>query len=96
MIYNKIIYNKKIYNSIESEDPWRTPRIRLKGLDRRLFILILDWMLVYATSILRMNLSPYPNLCKVEKVKSQSTLSKFLKKSKYMIQKGFCSVYLTH
>ena len=32
-------------------------------------------------------LSPYPNFCKEEKIKSQSTLSKVLRKSKYIIQK---------
>ena len=35
-----------------------------------------------------MNLSPYPNLCKAEKLKSQSTLR--------ILQKDFYSVYLTH
>ena len=52
-------------------------------------------MLVYGTLIICMNLSPYQNLCKVEKIKSQSTLSKFSIKSKYITQKGFYSVYLT-
>ena len=52
-------------------------------------------MLVYGTLIMCMNLSPYQNLCKVEKIKSQSTLSKFSIKSKYITQKGFYSVYLT-
>ena len=49
-----------IYNSMESKHPWRT-RIRVKGSDRRPFILILDSILVHATLIMGMNLSPYPN-----------------------------------
>ena len=85
-----------MHNSIESGYPWRTPRIRVKRLDRRPFILILHWMLVYATLIMRMDFSPYRNFCLVEKIKSQSNLSMFLRKSKYIIQKGFYSVYLTH
>ena len=36
------------YKSMESKHPWRT-HIRVKGPDRRLFILILDSILVYAT-----------------------------------------------
>ena len=35
-----------------------------------------------------MNLPPYPNLCKAEKLKSQSTLR--------ILQRDFYSVYLTH
>ena len=35
-----------MYNSIESGHFWRIPRIRVKGSDRRPFILILDWSLV--------------------------------------------------
>ena len=60
-----------MYNSIESERPRWTPRIRVKGLYGRPFILILDWMLVYPTSIMWMNLFPYPNFCKAEKIKFQ-------------------------
>ena len=56
-----------IYDTDESGHPWRTPCIRVKGSDRRPFILILDWMLVYATSIVRMNFFPYPAFCKTEK-----------------------------
>ena len=81
-----------IYNTDESVHPWRTPCIRVKGSDRRPFILILDWMLVYATLIMRMNFSPYPNFCKSEEIKSQSTLPKALR----ILQRGFYSVYLTH
>ena len=50
-----------IYNTHESGHPWQTPCIRVKGSDRRPFILILDSMSVYATLIMRMNLTPYPN-----------------------------------
>ena len=81
-----------IYNTDESGHHWRTPYIRVKGSDRRPFILILDWMLVYATLIVRMNFSPYPTFCKTEKAKSQSTLPKALR----ILQRGFYSVYLTH
>ena len=81
-----------MYNSIESEHPRRTPCIRVNGQIRgHLF-----WMLVYATLVMRMNLSPYPNFWKVEKIKLQSNLSKVLRKPKFVIQKGFYSVYLTH
>ena len=65
-----------IYNTDESGHPWRTPCIRVEGSDRRPFILILDWMLVYATLIVRMNFSPYPAFCKTEKAKAQSTRPK--------------------
>ena len=46
--------------------------------DRRPFILILDSMLVYATSMMLMNLSPYPNLCKAKKIKSTLSTERFL------------------
>ena len=49
-----------IYNSMESRHPRRT-RIGVKGSNRRPFILILESILVYATLIMGMNLSPYPN-----------------------------------
>ena len=81
-----------ICNTNDSGHPWRTPCIRVKGLDRRPFILILDWILVYATLIIQINFSPYPNFCKTEKTKSQPTLTKTLK----ILQRDFCSVYLTH
>ena len=58
-----------IYNTKESGDPWQTPCIRVKRSDRRPFISILDWMLVYATLMKQMNFSPYPNFCKTEKTK---------------------------
>ena len=81
-----------IYNTIEGGHPWRTPCIRVKGSDRRPFILILDWMSVYATLIMRMNLTPYPIFCKSEEIKSQSTLPKTLR----ILQRGFYSVYLIY
>ena len=48
---------KILYNGMESRHPWQT-NIRVKGSDRRPFILILDLMLVYATLIVWMNLPP--------------------------------------
>ena len=81
-----------VYNTDESGHPWRTPCIRVKGSDRRPFIVILDWMLVYATLIVRMNFSPYPAFCKTEKAISQPTRPKALR----ILQRGFYSVYLTH
>ena len=78
-----------MYKSIENRHPWQTSRVRVKGSDRRPFILILDWILVYTSlTIWWMDLSPYPNLRKAEKLKSQSTLR--------ILQKDFYSVYLTH
>ena len=50
-----------MYNSIENGHPWRSLCIRVKESDRRSFILILDWMLVSATLIMWINLSPYWN-----------------------------------
>ena len=81
-----------ICNTNESGNPWQTPCIKMKGSDRGPFILILDWMLVYATLIIQMNFSPFPNFCKTEKTKSQSTLPKTFT----ILQRGFYSVYLTH
>ena len=52
------------YNSMESRHPWRT-NIRNKGSDRKPLISILDSILVYATLIMWINLSPYRNLHKV-------------------------------
>ena len=40
-----------LYNSMESRHPWRT-NIRIKGSDRKPFILILDSILLYATLIM--------------------------------------------
>ena len=45
-----------IYNTNESGHPWQTPCVRVKMSDRRPFILILDWMLDYATLIIQMKL----------------------------------------
>ena len=77
-----------MYKSIENRHPWQTSRVRVKGSDRKPFILILDWILVYTSLTMWMNLYPYPNLCKAEKLKSQWTLT--------ILQKDFYSVYLTH
>ena len=64
--------------SIESGNPsWILP-IRVKGSDRRTFILILDWMLVYATLIMWMNLSPCQNFCKTENQSNSKGFEKIL------------------
>ena len=60
--------------------------IRVKGSDRSLFILILDSILIYTTWTMWMNLSPYTNICKAEKIKSTLRI----------LQKDFYSIYLTH
>ena len=77
-----------MYKSRENRHPWQTSYVRVKGSDRRPFILILYWILVYPSLTIWMNLSPYPDLCKAEKLKSQSTLR--------ILQKYFYSIYLTH
>ena len=41
----------------------RSPHIRLKGSDKKPFILILNWVLVNATLIIRMNLPPNTSFC---------------------------------
>ena len=46
----------------------------MKGSNRRPIILILDWILLYASSTMWINLSSYLNFCKTEKLKSQWTL----------------------
>ena len=71
-----------------SLDSWhlRRTHIWVKGSDRRPFILILDSILVYASQNMWMNLSPYPNLCKAQKITSAPTI----------LQKDFYSVYVTH
>ena len=66
-----------LHNSMEST------HIRFKGLDSRPFILLLYLILAYANLIMWMNLAPYPNLSKAEKIKST-------------LKKDFYSVYLTH
>ena len=76
--------SKILYNSMESRHPWHT-NIRIKGSDRKPFILILDSILVCATLIMWMNLSPCPNLHKEEKIKAILRI----------LQKDFYSVYLT-
>ena len=55
-----------LYSSMGCRHPWQT-HIRVKQSDKRLFILILDLILVYPT-LMEMNLSPYRNLCKAEKI----------------------------
>ena len=35
---------------MENRHPWQTLHVKLKGTDRRPFILILDWILVYGSS----------------------------------------------
>ena len=77
-----------MYKSIENRHPCQTSRVRVKGSDRRPLFLILDWILVYTSLTMWMNLSPYPNLRKAVKLKSQSTLR--------ILQKDFYSVYLTY
>ena len=42
-----------------------------------------------------MNLSPYPNFCKAEKIKSQSTLSKAFGKSKDIVERFLFSLFDT-
>ena len=42
----------------ECGNPWLTSCIRVKKSDSRPFILVLDWMLVYVTSIMWSNLPP--------------------------------------
>ena len=41
----------ELYNSMDRSYPWNT-NIRVKGSDRRSFILVLDLILVYATLIM--------------------------------------------
>ena len=77
-----------MYKSIENRHPWESSRVKVKGSDKRPFILILDWILVYTSLTMWMGLSPYPNLPKAEKLKYQSTLK--------ILQKDFYSVHLTH
>ena len=77
-----------MYKSVENRHPWQTSRVRAKGSESRSFILILDWILVYTSLTMWMNLFPCPNLCKAVKLKSQPTLR--------ILQKDFYSVYLTH
>ena len=73
-----------LYTSVDSRHPWRT-HIGVKGSDRRPFILISDSILAIC-NLKYVNFSPYPSLCKAEKIKS--TLK--------ILEKDFYSVYLTH
>ena len=78
-----------MYKSIENRHLCQTSRVMVKGSDKRPFILILDWILVYTSlNMWWMGFSPYPDLRKAEKLKSQSTLR--------ILQKDFYSVYLIH
>ena len=78
-----------MYKSIENRHPWQSSHVKVEGSDRRPFILILDWILVYTSLTMSwMDLSPYPNLRKAEMSKSQLTLR--------ILQKDFYSVYLIH
>ena len=62
-----------MYKSIGKKHHWQIFRVRVKGSDSRPFILISHWILVDTSLTMWMNLSPYPNICKVEKLKYQST-----------------------
>ena len=78
-----------LYNSMESRHTWRT-NISIKGSDSRPFKLILDSMLVYATLIMWMDLSPYSNLCKAEKIIIKKNLFDniiIIMKNNYIIKK---------
>ena len=70
------------YKTIENRHPWQTSRVRVKGSDRYW------WILVYTSLTMWVNFSPYSNLCKTERLESQSTLR--------ILRKDFYSVYLKH
>ena len=70
-----------LYNNLDSWHHWQT-HVGVKASDRRQFVLTLDSILLN----MWMNLSPNPNFCKAEKIKSTSKI----------LQKDFYSVYLTH
>ena len=65
-----------LYNSIGSRHPWWT-NVRIKGSDRRPFILIIDSILVYATLMMWMNLSLQMQ-SKRDKINSKETTERFL------------------
>ena len=46
----RFLSHSNIYQ-YENGHPWRTPHIMVKGSDRKPFFLVLDYILVYATSI---------------------------------------------
>ena len=78
-----------IYKSIGNRHSWQTSCVRVKGSNRRLFLCFsfrLD-IGVYIFNHVNEFVS-YPNLCKAENLKSQSSLR--------ILQKDFYSVYLTH
>ena len=62
------ILAETIYSNIESGHQWNTSSIRVKWSDRGAFILSLDWMLVYATLTVWMNLSLYSKSCKGDQI----------------------------
>ena len=72
------------YNDLDSWHHWRT-HIGVKGSNRRPFILILDSILVYATS----NVNEYVSIFKLMQRKKDKTFPRIL-------QKDFYSVYFTH
>ena len=64
-----------IYKGIENRYRWQTSHVRVKGSNRKPFILTLDWILVYTSLTMWWgDLSPCQSLHKAEKLKSQSTL----------------------
>ena len=70
---------------MEVRHPWHR-NIKIKGSDRLSSVLILDSILVYATLIMWVSLSAYPNLHKEEKIKSTVKI----------LQEHCYSIYLTH
>ena len=82
-----------LYNKMESRHPWRT-HVRVKGSDRRPFILVLDSILVYATCVIQFN------WC-MQYVNEPVSISELMQSKKDKINskdiaKNFYSVYLTH
>ena len=73
-----------LYNNLDSWHYWQT-HIGVKGSNRRPFILILDSILVYATS----NVNEFVSISEVMQSKKDKTTPRIL-------QKDFYSVYLTH
>ena len=73
-----------LYNNLDSWHHWRT-HIEVKGSNRRPFILILDLILVYATS----NVNEFVSISELMQSKKEKTTPRIL-------QRDFYSVYLTH
>ena len=63
-----------LYNSLESRHPWR-PHIRVKGSDRRPFILILDSILVYVNEFVSI---PELMQSRKDKINSKDIKERFL------------------